>query len=323
MKDITLGIDIGGTNTVFGAVDLDGKSYFEGRIPTQEYKSFSEFVSKIHESFERLVQNITFPHRFIGVGVGAPNGNFYTGEVNLAPNLPWKGRIEVAKEFSKVFELPVWVTNDAKAAAIGEMMFGAAKGMKNFIVITLGTGLGSGFVVNGDLIYGHDGFAGEFGHVIVHPDGRMCGCGRRGCLETYVSATGIKRTVYKLIADNLEPSSLRSVSFDHLSADMISKAALAGDPIAIQAFEYTGNILGSKLADAVAICSPEAIFLFGGLAKAGELIIDPVKKHMEENLLPIFRNKISILQSGIRGSNGAVLGAAALAWKQLGYSVTS
>lgn len=323
MKEITLGIDIGGTNTVFGAVDLDGKSYFEGRIPTPEYKSFPEFVQKIHSVLGDLIQNLNFPHKLIGIGIGAPNGNFYTGEVNLAPNLPWKGRLEVAKEFSEVFGLPTWVTNDAKAAAIGEMMFGAAKGMRNFIVITLGTGLGSGFVVNGDLIYGHDGFAGEFGHVIVHPDGRMCGCGRRGCLETYVSATGIKRTVYKLLADNLEPSKLRSVSFDQLSADMISKAAKEGDQIAIEAFEYTGKILGSKLADAVAICSPEAIILFGGLAKAGELIIDPVKKHMEENLLPIFRSKISILQSGIHGSNGAVLGAAALAWKQLGYSVKS
>jgi len=323
MKEIVFGIDIGGTNTVFGAVDIEGNCLFEGRIPTQAYNSFPLYVEKIHDVYNQMVQNLNFSHKILGIGLGAPNGNFYTGEIDLAPNLPWKGRIEVRKEFAKYFGLPVWITNDAKAAAIGEMMFGAAKGMKNFIVITLGTGLGSGFVVNGDLIYGHDGFAGEFGHITVHPDGRMCGCGRRGCLETYASATGIKRTVYKLLADNLDPSSLRSVSFDQLSADMISKAAMAGDPIAIEAFEYTGNILGSKLADAVAICSPEVIILFGGLAKAGDLILKPVKKSMEENLLPIFRNKIAVVQSGIHGSNVAVLGAAALAWKQLGYSVTT
>jgi len=321
MKEIALGIDIGGTNTVFGAVDLEGKCYFEARIPTQEFKSFTEFVAKLRFVFDQQVGNLDFPHRFVGVGVGAPNGNFFTGTVNLAPNLPWKGKIEVAKEFKAQFDLPVWVTNDAKAAAIGEMMFGSAKGMSNFLVITLGTGLGSGFVVNGNLIYGHDGFAGEFGHIIVSHDGRECGCGRHGCLETYASATGIKRTVYKLLADSLHPSSLRSVSFDELSAANITKAAEAGDEIAIQAFEYTGQILGSKLADMVNIFSPEAIILFGGLAKAGDFIFAPVKRHMEANVLPIFKDKVKILPSGIHGSNAAVLGAAALAWKELGFTV--
>jgi len=321
MKEITLGIDIGGTNTVFGAVDLEGKCYFEGRIRTQDFKSFTEFVAELRFAIDKHIGTLDFPHRILGIGVGAPNGNFYTGSLDLAPNLPWKGKVEVAKEFKAQFDLPVWVTNDAKAAAIGEMMYGAAKGMRDFLVITLGTGLGSGFVVNGNLIYGHDGFAGELGHVIVSHDGRECGCGRHGCLETYASATGIKRTVYKQLADSLKPSSLRSVSFDLLSADMISKAAEAGDEVAIQAFEYTGQILGSKLADVVHIFSPEAIILFGGLAKAGELILAPVKHHMELNLLPIFRNKVKVLPSGIHGSNAAVLGAAALAWKELGFSV--
>lgn len=321
MKEITLGIDIGGTNTVFGAVDHNGKCYFEGRIPTQEFKSFTEFVAKLKFVFDQEVAKLDFQYKFLGIGVGAPNGNFYTGTLDMAPNLPWRGKVEVAKEFNAQFDLPVWVTNDAKAAAIGEMMFGSAKGMSNFLVVTLGTGLGSGFVVNGNLIYGHDGFAGEFGHVIVTPDGRDCGCGRKGCLETYVSATGIKRTVYKFIADSIQPSSLRALSFDQLSADMITKAADAGDPIAIHAFDYTGRILGSKLADMVNIFSPEAIILFGGLAKAGDYIFKPVQEQMEADLMPIFKNKVKILPSGIHGSNAAVLGAAALAWKELGFTV--
>ena len=255
------------------------------------------------------------------MGLVLPTGTFIPERSDMAPNLPWRGRVEVAKEFNAQFELPVWVTNDAKAAAIGEMMFGSAKGMSNFLVVTLGTGLGSGFVVNGNLIYGHDGFAGEFGHVIVTPEGRDCGCGRKGCLETYVSATGIKRTVYKFIADSIQPSSLRALSFDQLSADMITKAAAAGDPVAMHAFDYTGRILGSKLADMVNIFSPEAIILFGGLAKAGDYIFKPVQEQMEADLMPIFKNKVKILPSGIQGSNAAVLGAAALAWKELGFTV--
>ena len=254
----------------------------------------------------------------IGVGIGAPNGNFYKGTIEFAPNLPWKGTVNLVEKMKRFFPtLPVIVTNDANAAAVGEMVYGGARGMKDFLVVTLGTGLGSGFVANGQLIYGHDGFAGELGHVTVSHTGRVCGCGRKGCLETYVSATGIKRTIFKLMADSIEDSEFRHVTFTDLTAEMITKAALNGDPLAIEAYEYTGMLLGRALADAVSITSPEAIFLFGGLAKAGKYIFEPTKKYMEMNMMPIFRNKVKLLPSGIDGKNAAVLGASALAWQHV------
>ena len=250
--------------------------------------------------------------------VGAPNGNYYTGTIEFAPNLVWKGVLNIVEKIKRYFPtVPVIITNDANAAAVGEMVYGGAKGMKDFLVVTLGTGLGSGFVANGKLIYGHDGFAGELGHVVVNKTGRICGCGRKGCLETYASATGIKRTVFKLLADHIEDSEFRRITYDDLTAEMITKAALNGDPIAIEAYEYTGKLLGEALADAVALTSPEAIFLFGGLAKAGKYIFEPTKKYMEQNLLAIFRNKVKLLPSGIDGKNAAVLGASALVWQSL------
>ncbi len=252
-----------------------------------------------------------------GVGIGAPNGNYYNGTIEFAPNLRWKGIIPIAALFQKLTPLPVKVTNDANAAAIGEMVYGGAKGMRDFVVITLGTGLGSGIVANGELVYGHDGFAGELGHTIVDPNGRQCGCGRRGCLETYASAPGIKRTVFALLADSTAESKMRSISYDGLNAAMVSQFAAEGDPIARAAFEFTGNILGIKLADAIAHTSPEAIFLFGGLANAGELIFDPTRRSMEEHVLKIFQNKVKLLPSGLKDKNVAVLGASALLWNEL------
>lgn len=254
----------------------------------------------------------------MGVGIGAPNGNYYRGTIENAPNLPWKGPISVVEKMKRFFPtLPVILTNDANAAAVGEMIYGGAKGMKDFLVVTLGTGLGSGFVANGQLIYGYTGFAGELGHVTVSHTGRVCGCGRKGCLETYVSATGIKRTIFKLMADSMEESEFRHITFNDLTAEMITKAALNGDPLAIEAYEYTGMLLGHALADAVTITSPEAIFLFGGLAKAGKYIFEPTKKYMEMHMMPVFRNKVKLLPSGIDGKNAAVLGASALVWQSL------
>jgi glucokinase len=255
----------------------------------------------------------------IGLGLGAPNANYYTGNIEFAVNLLWTGVLPIAQKLKEHFAgLPVVITNDANAAAIGEMVYGGAKGMADFVVVTLGTGLGSGIVAGGELLYGHDGFAGELGHIIVTPDGRECGCGRKGCLETYASASGIIRTVYKLLADHRGDSELKSISFNELSADMITKAAINRDPIAIEAFAHTGRLLGLALANMITITSPEAIFLFGGLAKAGKYIFDPVKEHMEENLLKFWKGKVKLLPSGLNDeTNAAVLGSAALAWKEI------
>jgi glucokinase len=235
----------------------------------------------------------------------------------MPPNLNWNEIVPLASIMEKHYGVPAALTNDANAAALGEMQFGVAKGMKNFLVVTLGTGLGSGFVVNGDIMYGADGFAGELGHVTVNPEGRMCGCGKVGCLETYVSATGIRRTVYKLLADHTEDSEMRRISFDDLTGEMITEAALRGDKIAIEAFDYTSKLLGLKLADTVALTSPEAIILFGGLTRAGAHLLEPTYKYMEQYMMPIFKNKVKLLVSGLTGANTAVLGASALIWNEL------
>ena len=321
MKKLVFGVDIGGTNTAFGLVDEAGDIYAESVVPTKKFLYFDDypaFVVELYESMQRLMDSLSFEFDLLGIGIGAPNGNYYTGTIEFAPNLVWKGVLNIVEKIKRYFPtVPVIITNDANAAAVGEMVYGGAKGMKDFLVVTLGTGLGSGFVANGKLIYGHDGFAGELGHVVVNKTGRICGCGRKGCLETYASATGIKRTVFKLLADHIEDSEFRRISYDDLTAEMITKAALNGDPIAIEAYEYTGKLLGEALADAVALTSPEAIFLFGGLAKAGKYIFEPTKKYMEQNLLAIFRNKVKLLPSGIDGKNAAVLGASALVWQSL------
>lgn len=316
MKNVTIGIDIGGTNTKFGIVDIDGNVLFQGSIKTQNQDKFSDFILEVSDSVKKGLD--TNEHKLIGIGVGAPNANFYRGTIEHAPNLRWKGVLPLASTLSNNFDVPVVVTNDANAAAVGEMVFGGAKEMGDFMVITLGTGLGSGIVCNGKLVNGHDGFAGELGHVTVnYSNGRYCNCGKRGCLETYVSATGIKRTVYKLIADHLEDSELRGISFHNLSTKMITEAALRGDIIAKEAFQYTGRILGTKLADTVAHTNPEAIFIFGGLSLAGDLIFDPTREHLEKHLMPIYKGKVKILPSQLQNQSAPIIGASSLVWDKL------
>lgn len=317
MKELTIGIDIGGTNTKFGLVDRDGNVLFQSRILTQKHDEFTHFVDDLIVELKREIKNLGGGYSLIGIGVGAANGNYYKGTIEHATNLKWKGIIPLGEMLNKPFNVPVLVTNDANAAAVGEMMHGSAKGMKDFIVITLGTGLGSGFVCNGHLVNGRHGIAGELGHVTVNYAGRHCNCGKRGCLETYVSATGIKRSVYKLLADHLEPSELRGISFDNLNTKMITAAAIRGDVVARAAFEYTGRILGTKLAETVVHTDPQAIFLFGGLSLAGDLIFKPTIKHMEANLMPLFRGKVKVLPSGLQNQAAPILGASSLVWNYL------
>jgi glucokinase len=315
-KKVVVGIDIGGTNTVFGIVDRKGHILIEDKISTFHYNEPEVFVAALYEKIMVVISKIGYEVEIIGFGIGAPMGNINKGTIEYPADLPWKGIIPLADIFKRHTNLPIIVTNDANAAAVGEMIYGGARGMKDFVVITLGTGLGSGFVVGGKLIYGHDGFAGEIGHTAIRPgeSNRDCGCGRKGCLETYVSATGIKRTVLKILADKLEPSELRKYSFEELDAKIIHDAAKKGDAIAIRAFEHTGRMLGFKLADVVAHTNPEAIFLFGGLALAKDLIFEPTKKYMEQNLLSIYKGKVKLLQSELSTQNAAVLGASSLIW---------
>ena len=315
-REIVLGVDIGGTNTALGYADQNGILLVESTIPTEAQRPATEFFDRLHRNAENLRSSINEDVRVVGVGVGAPNGNYFNGTIEQPPNLSWRF-VDVVASLQKWYELPVVLTNDANAAALGEMLFGAAKGMKDFIVITLGTGLGSGIVANGELIYGHDGFAGEIGHTIVDPEGRQCGCGRKGCLETYVSANGIRRTVEELITSSAAPSLLREIHFTELTSKYIYEAALKGDKLAQEAFEVTGRYLGFKLADSVAHTSPEAIILFGGLAAAGDFIFKPTKKYLEEYLLNIFTNKVKLIPSGLPEGNSAVLGAAALIWNEI------
>ena len=318
MKDVVIGIDIGGTFTKFGVVDRDGNCLKENFTSTDKYSEFEVYLEHLHTEIEELINSINEEIDIKGIGIGAPNGNYYQGTIEHAPNLNWKGIVPFVEKFGEFFPgLPIRLTNDANAAAIGEMIYGGAKDMADFVVITLGTGLGSGIVVNGNLVYGHDGFAGEVGHMNVKHRGRSCGCGNQGCLETYVSATGIKRTAFKLLAERVDDTELRDISYNDLTSKMISEAAKKGDKIALEAFELTGRILGVKLADVVAFSSPKSIFIFGGLAKAGDLIFEPTRRYMEENLLPIFRNKIDIRPSQLQDANAAVLGASALAWREL------
>ncbi|QOI98083.1 MAG: ROK family protein [Flammeovirgaceae bacterium] len=314
MSDITIGIDIGGTNTKFGIADRQGNVLFQDKISTQSYNDFTDYI---HDLSAKIKTALPAGHTLLGIGVGAANGNYYKGTIEHATNLKWKGIIPLADLLKKEFNVPVIVTNDANAAAVGEMIYGAAKGMRDFVVITLGTGLGSGLVCNGELVNGKHGIAGELGHTTVNYAGRYCNCGKRGCLETYVSATGIKRTVYKLLADHLEPSELRGISFDKLNTKMITEAALRGDVVAKEAFDYTGRILGTKLAETVVHTDPEAIFLFGGLSLAGDLIFTPTIKHMEINLMPIFRGKVKVLPSGLQNQAAPILGASSLVWNYL------
>ncbi len=320
-KSFSVGIDIGGTNTTYGIVNTRGMILDQGRLSTRDYATPESFVQALHEKIMPYIKS-KGKELFNGLGVGAPNANYYTGEIALAPNLPWKGTIPLRRLLEDLFHLPVTITNDAKATAIGEMTYGAAKGMKDFLVITLGTGVGSGVVSNGQLIYGHDGFAGEIGHTIAVRGGRLCGCGRRGCLETYSSATGIVATAIEWLSNREAPQEpipqnwLWSIyrSTGRVSSSQIHTAALAGDSLAEEIFDFTGKILGQTLADMVAVTSPQAIFFFGGLAKAGDFMIKPAKKYMEENLLAIYKNKIDIVPSGLSERDAAILGSSALAW---------
>jgi glucokinase len=314
-KEVVLGIDIGGTNTAFGYVDREGNILVESSLVTESHRPVTDYFERLHIHADQLLASYGKPLTLVGVGVGAPNGNFYTGKIEQAPNLGWKN-VDVISMLKAWYSFPILLTNDANAAAFGEMLFGAAKGMKDFIIITLGTGVGSGIVSNGQLIYGHDGFAGEIGHTIVDLNGRLCGCGRRGCLETYASATGICRTIDQLLQTTQMPSELRSLKREEITSKRIFEAAQCGDKLALEAFELTGKILGLKLADAVAHTSPEAIILFGGLAAAGDLIFKPTKKYMEEYMLNIFKDKVRLLPSSLPKGNAAVLGSAALIWKE-------
>ena len=317
MKELTVGIDIGGTNTKFGIVDRQGNVLHQGSIATTDYEDFKDFFDGMADALREAIHHLGAGTKVVGIGVGAANGNYYTGNIESATNLKWKGELPLAKMFTDEFGIPCVLTNDANAAAVGEMIYGNAKGMKDFVVITLGTGLGSGFVCNGVLLNGKHGIAGEVGHTSVNPTGRFCNCGKRGCLETYVSATGIKRTVYKLLADHLEPSELRGISFDNLNTKMITEAAMRGDIVAKAAFEYTGRILGMKLSETVVHTDPEAIFLFGGLSQAGDLIFKPTIRHMEANLMPLFRGKIKVLPSALQNQAAPILGASSLVWDYL------
>lgn len=318
MKEVAIGVDIGGTNTKYGMIDRNGNCLAAGHISTTDFEDVDPYLKALYQSIEKTRKENNLKLDIKGIGIGAPNGNYYSGTIEFAPNLKWKGVIHLVELLKKYYDLPIFLTNDANAAAIGEMIYGGAKGMRDLIIITLGTGLGSGIVVNGELVYGHDGFAGEIGHTIVYHDGRLCGCGRKGCLETYASATGIKRTVIELLENSTRKSELRKYkSIDEMHGSMIEKAARRGDKIAIEAFEFTGKVLGFQLANTVAHTSPEAIFLFGGLAQAGDCIFEPTKRYMEENMLNIFRNKVKLLPSALEGADAAVFGASALVWKEL------
>jgi len=316
-KAITVGIDIGGTNSVMGAVDRDGNILGENRISTTDYPDIHDYVSALQEAILEMLKKIPEEIELKALGIGAPNGNYYHGTIVYPPNLIWEGVTPLCKLMSKYFTEPVVLTNDANAAALGEMIYGGAKQMKNFIIYTLGTGLGSGIVINGEVLYGHTGFAGEIGHTTMVPGGRDCGCGRQGCLETYVSATGIVRTVEELFAKRRVHSPLRDVPSDQLTSKMITEAAQQGDPIALEAFDKTADMLALSIVNSVAFSSPEAIFLFGGLSNAGKYIFEPTEKYVNEKIQSIFKGTVKILPSLIPENNAAILGSSALAWKEL------
>lgn len=316
LQQLVIGIDIGGTGTKFGIVDRDGNVLFSSEISTKKHATVESFIDELYDALDVLIQKAGGTGRIKGIGVGAPNGNFYTGTIEYAPNLPWKGIIPLAKLLEDKFKLPTTLTNDANAAAIGEMTYGAAKGMKDFIMITLGTGVGSGIVANGQLIYGHDGFAGELGHTIIIPDGRLHqGTGKLGSLESYASATGVRYTALEMLEKTDSASLLREVKPEEMDSKKVYEAAIKGDRLAREIYEFTGRILGIALANAVMFSSPEAIVLFGGLTKAGDLILKPTREHMEANLIQIFQNKVKILISHLKESDAAILGASALAWE--------
>ena len=316
MDSFIAGVDIGGTGTKFGIVDNLGNVLSSDTMSTKGHADIHAYIDELYDKLMVLIDKVGGVGCIKGIGVGAPNGNVYTGTIEYAPNLPWRGIIPLAKLIQDKFNLPVRLTNDANAAAVGEMTYGAAKGMKNFILIALGTGVGSGFVANGELIYGYDGMAGELGHTIIIPDGRIHpGTGKKGSLESYASATGVAISAVEILNNTDKPSSLRNIPIDKIDSKAVFEAATAGDEVAKEVFEYTGRILGIALANFVMFSSPEAIILFGGLTKAGDLILKPTREHMEANLIEVFQNKIKILVSHLKESDAAILGASALMWE--------
>lgn len=317
--ECVIGIDIGGTSTSFGFVDRLGTLVGEATLDTEAGQPADTLVSRLYDAIGSLRSTLQKRTDISGIGIGAPNANYHRGTVENPVNLNWGASVNLAELFRQRYDLPVAVTNDANAAAIGELLFGGARGMKHAVVITLGTGLGSGIIANGELLYGADGFAGELGHTTVHPEGRHCACGKRGCLETYVSATGLCRTISELLGQRREPSQLRDVSFNRLTSKLVYESACEGDPIALAAFDTTARILGMKLADAVAHTGPEAIFLSGGLASAGDLLITPTRRYLEEFLFTPYKGKVQLLRSELPEGSGALLGAAALAWHEVGF----
>lgn len=315
-KPYVIGIDMGGTNTVFGIVDARGVVLASNSIKTRKHADIRDYINELHDECTRLIKSIDAEDKIFGIGVGAPNANYFTGVIEDGVNLPWPTPIPFAQMLSDKFGIPVAITNDANAAAIGEMTYGAARGLKDFIMITLGTGVGSGIVINGQLVYGHDGFAGELGHVIVKRNtGRMCGCGRAGCLETYCSATGVARTAREYLDMTDTPSLMRSIPAEDITSKDVYDAAMAGDELAKSVFNYTGTILGEALADFTVFSAPEAFVIFGGLAKSGDLLFQPMQEAMEKSMLSIWKNKVKILPSELKEADAAILGASALGWE--------
>jgi glucokinase len=316
-NELAIGIDIGGTNTKYGLVNHRGEILEKGTLKTEDYPQIEDYVTAVYQAISPIITKHKKNGRVRGIGVGAPNGNYYTGTIEYAPNLVWKGIIPLAKLITEKFDLPCTLTNDAKAAALGEMMYGAARGMKDFIMITLGTGVGSGIVANGQLIYGHDGFAGELGHTIIRPGGRLHkGTGLRGSLEVYASATGIAYTANEMLEkDPNIKTLLRKYKPEEIDSKIVADCAEQGDEMAKEIYRFTGQILGEALANFVMFSSPAAIILFGGVIKAGDLILKPTREHMEKNVLPIFRNKVKLIFSELHGADAAILGASALVWE--------
>lgn len=315
-KPYVIGIDMGGTNTAFGIVDARGTVIASSSIKTRKHSNINDYIDELYTEITRLIDANDAQGKVQGIGIGAPNANYFTGIIEDGVNLPWPTPIPLAELITAKFGIPTVITNDANAAAIGEMTYGAARGLKDFIMITLGTGVGSGIVINGQMVYGHDGFAGELGHVIMkRNNGRMCGCGRTGCLEAYCSATGVARTAREFLEIRNEPSTLRDIPVDEITSKDVYDAAITGDKIAKDIFEYTGEILGQALADFASFSSPEAFVLFGGLTKAGDLIMKPVKEALDKNILGCYKGKVKLLVSELKESDAAILGASALGWE--------
>ncbi|MGB5553539.1 MAG: ROK family protein [Flavobacteriaceae bacterium] len=321
-KELVLGIDIGGTYTKLGLVDVNGEILSIKKFSTEAKKPFAEFEKMLHSEINALLSTLKPDQKIMAIGVGAPNANGYSGNMEHAVNFRWGDEVPLVASIKKVLNLPISLANDANASAVGELQFGLGKGMKHFVVLTLGTGLGSGIISNGELLIGHNGMAGEIGHVNVVPDGRQCNCGLKGCLETYVSVTGIRRTIFELIAEMNVDSELRSISFDDMTGEIISDAALNGDAIALKAFQETAEFLGTQMADTAAHLDPEAFILLGGLSKAGDILLKPVVAAMEQHIFNAYKGKVKVLMADMPG-NHSILGAAALGWRAVGQTNSS